>query len=146
MAGLEGLRFRIPGEYRYGASDVAAVVDDLGRTPGNFFLLGDSAYLYALTGRPSAGISLWLHPGLTMPMHGNEAYERRLLRRLVALDVRYLVLEGKSTWMDVSLSRFARLARSVRQDEPRRFGRFCIVGLDPVRLRREAGSEGDAPH
>lgn len=106
---LAGLRWKLPpSETPYKLDDFSRLLDFLKSNDGNFFIFGDSTILYGLAGKPSAGFSLWWHPGLTMPYPENSYfanYERRLLERLFALNVRYLVIEGRQTWMGLRLEK-----------------------------------------
>src|SRR5262249_43378561 len=85
---LEPLRFlvwAVPRSYSGTPSDFAEVVHYLTAHRGNFFLIGDSSILYALTGRPSVSPVLWFHPGQTLPLQDSRhfpAFEERLLTAL----------------------------------------------------------------
>ncbi len=62
------------------AEGVHATLRFLEEQDGNFLLIGDSSILYALAGRPSVFLSLWFHPGLTIPLEGTEAFEQYQFR------------------------------------------------------------------
>lgn len=97
--GLSFLQWQTSG-VAYTAEDLNKLVSFLKSQPGNILVLGDSVYLYALTGRPSANPNLWYHPGLTIPTGGRAAedFARRVQQALDTYRPRYLILEGYRTW------------------------------------------------
>ena len=96
---LSSLRWQTSG-IPYDASGLATLLSFLKSQPGNILVLGDSVYLYALTGRPSANPNLWYHPGLTIPTGGAAAqdFERRFEHALDTYRPRFLVMESYRTW------------------------------------------------
>ncbi|MFN7972051.1 MAG: hypothetical protein U0166_06820 [Acidobacteriota bacterium] len=134
---LSFLRYRVPAEYRdASAESLGNVVAFFRDHPGNFMLVGDSSILYGLTGRPSVGNSLWFHPGLTAPPRNTDAfarYLRELDARLAAFSVRFVVLEGRRTWMkvDVSLLPPVHDLVATRGREAATYGPFRIIEIVP---------------
>jgi hypothetical protein len=149
-AALSYLRWMMPAFVPYTSRDLAAVADFFASHAGNFFLLGDSSILYAVTGRPSTSPVLWFHPHLTVPFAGCQAlpnFDRDLLRHLEGFDVRYIVLEGDATQMGVSLASFPMLARRVealRCDEESHGG-FRIITLCNTLAGRGDGQGSASP-
>jgi len=131
----------------YPVRDLDAVVAYFASHPGNFFLLGDSSILYALTSRPSVSPALWLHPGLTFPRPVRPEfldYQEELMADLARYDVRYIVLEGGETQLGVDLDTFPRLRRRVRRHTcgEEGMGTFTVVNLCAgVWSRRQAFSK-----
>jgi hypothetical protein len=120
----------------YPARDLVAVVEFFRSHDGNFFLIGDSAILYALTGRPSTSPALWFHPTLTLPGLDTgdfEDWEQEVLARMRRYQVRYVVLERAKTQLGMSLDSFPRLRRRVRNAlrQEDSLGAFTILELHP---------------
>jgi hypothetical protein len=118
------------------AGDYQRVIDFLHAHDGNFFLFGDSAILYSLTGRPSVSPALWLHSGLTYPgagTPGHATFEAWLLRRVDEERCRYVVLEGKGTLFGLTLTDLPSLRQLVERRERSRFalGAFTAIELAP---------------
>jgi len=141
----EGLSFLIwgtPQKYCGTPANLSHIVDFFKRHIGNFYLLGDSSILYALTGRPSVNPVLWFHPGQTLPTTKSplfSAFQDRLMEALRKYQVRYIVLEVVknrkapfyTTWSGVSLEYFPALRELVQKNgcERERFGPFTIIEL-----------------
>jgi len=118
----------------YNADDLTALVRYLQDAPGNFVLIGDSAPLYALTGKPSVNPALWFHPGLSVPRPQTAAFERfesQLLERFEPFDVRRVVVEGVHTLRGIALTDFPRLNALTMSDKcgERRFGLVRVIEL-----------------
>jgi hypothetical protein len=133
-AALRYLRWGVPPFVHYGSGDLAEVAGFFASHPGNFWLLGDSSILYAITRRPSASPVLWYHPYLTVPFAGRqrrEEFDRLLGRHLRAYGVRYVVLEGETTQMGISLATFPILKQRVDAQRcgEETFGGFRIITL-----------------
>jgi hypothetical protein len=143
---LAFLEWRLHPFYRFSPGDLSAVVSFLRSEEGAIYVFGDLTILYALTGRPSAGQALWLHPGLTLPEPHEAtfaAWEKRLLDDLVQRHVRFVVRESRQTYNGLRLSHLPRLAAFVEARRVRRlsFGPIDVIELDgapdaqPQRLR-----------
>ncbi|MGQ0734118.1 MAG: hypothetical protein ACT4QD_10715 [Acidobacteriota bacterium] len=109
-----------------------ALVRFLREADGNFVLLSDLTPLYALTNRPSVSPALWLHPGLSVPRPGTEAFERlqaELLERLSRYDVRRLVVSP--TIRGPSIKEFTEVQKLIasRGCDERRFGLVRVIDL-----------------
>ena len=137
---LSFLVWGVRGSYRGTPEHFLRIIDFFQRHAGNFYLLGDSSVLYALTGRPSVNPVLWFHPGQTVPRAGSPlfpAFQDRLMDALRKYRVRYLVIEGTRaapydfTWSGVSLAYFPALDELVQRKghELERFGPFTIIEL-----------------
>jgi hypothetical protein len=131
-APLSFLRWQTSRFVQFAAGDLRDLSEFLKAQGGGFLLIGDASVAYALAGAPSATPSLWFHPGLTLPLPGDEGfaeYEQRLLERVQ--DVRFLVLEGRHTWNHLSVADFPRLAPLARQrpGAVTRFGGFTVIDL-----------------
>jgi hypothetical protein len=137
---LSFLVWGVPRSYRGTPEHFLRIADFFQRHTGNFFLLGDSSILYALTGRPSVNPVLWFHPGQTLPSAGSPlfpAFQDRLMEALRKYRVKYIVLEGSraapsnSTWSKVNLAYFPALDELVQKQghEVERFGPFTIIEL-----------------
>jgi hypothetical protein len=103
---------------------------------GAIYVFGDLTILYALTGRGSAGESLWLHPGLTLPEPGEPAFaawEDRLLGDLTRRGVRFFVRESRQTYNGLRLSQVPKVAEFVEAHRKRRvsFGPIDVIELSP---------------
>ena len=137
---LSFLIWGVPKKYSGTREDFLKITDYFQRNTGNFYLLGDSSILYALTGRPSVNPVLWFHPGQTLPHKGSTffpSFEGRLMEALRKYHVRYIVLEETrvaphiSTWSGVNLEYFPALNELVQKKgcERKRFGPFTIIEL-----------------
>jgi hypothetical protein len=134
--GLEFLEWKLHPFYRFTPRDLGEAVAFLRRDEGAIYVFGDLTILYALTGRPSAGESLWLHPGLTMPEPGEPGFagwEGRLQGDLVRRRVRFFVRESRQTYNGLRLSQLPRLAAFVEAHRARRvsFGPIDVIELRP---------------
>jgi hypothetical protein len=129
-----------PRSYYGTPEDFLRIVHFFQRNTGNFYLLGDSSVLYALTGRPSVNPVLWFHPGQTLPRAGSPlfpAFQDRLMEALRKYRVRYIVIEASrvapynSTWSRVNLAYFPVLDELVQKKgyEREHFGPFTIIEL-----------------
>ena len=130
-------------------ADFAQVVRFFRSHQGNFFLVGDSSILYALTGRPSVNPVLWFDPGQTLPRRESPlfpSFQQRLLNALYSYKVRYVVVEATKTrngrpgtWSGVNLSTFPKLQHLVENAGSVRevFGPFTIIEVE-----RFDGSKG----
>lgn len=139
--GLSFLVWAAPECYKGTPEDFKNTIDFFNSNAGNFFLLGDSSILYALTGRPSVNPALWFDPGQTMPFPTSSwlpDFQDLLLKSMAKNHTRYVVLEstkqkgGKSfTWSNVSLSYFPKLNELVQKTGSVRavFGVFTIIEL-----------------
>ena len=127
-------------EYSGTPMDFTGVMNFFKSNPGNFFLIGDSSILYALTGRPSVSPVLWFHPGQTLPASNSPlfpAFEDLLMEKLRKFKVKYIVTEHVrewDTWMEVSLRYFPRLAEWVdsKGSACASFGPFTIYEIPPI--------------
>jgi hypothetical protein len=134
--GLAFLKWKLHPFYRFTPRDLAETVAFLRREEGAIYVFGDLTILYALTGRPSVGESLWLHPGLTMPEPGEPglaAWESRLQADLERRGVRFFVRESRQTYNGLRLSQLPRLAAFVEAHRVRRlsFGPIDLIELRP---------------
>jgi hypothetical protein len=134
--GLEFLEWKLHPFYRFTPRDLGETVAFLRRENGAIYVFGDLTILYALTGRPSAGESLWLHPGLTLPEPGEPAFaewESRLLRDLTRRGVRFFVRESRQTYNGLRLSQLPQVAAFVEAHRIRRvsFGPIDVIELSP---------------
>jgi hypothetical protein len=134
--GLEFLEWKLHPFYRFTPKDLGETVAFLRREEGEIYVFGDLTILYALTGRPSVGESLWLHPGLTLPEPGAPgfaAWEARLLDELERKQVRFIVRESRQTYNDLRLSQLPRLAAFIEAHRERRlsFGPIDVIELRP---------------
>jgi hypothetical protein len=130
------LEWRLHPFYRFAPADLAAALAYLRHEEGAIYVFGDLTLVYALTGRDSAGATLWLHPGLTMPEPheaGFAAWEERLLADLERRKVRFLFRESRQTLNHLRLSDLPRLAAWV---EARRTRRLSFGPIDVMELRR----------
>jgi len=140
----EGLSFLVwatPERYKGTPEDFKNTIDFFSSNAGNFFLLGDSSILYALTGRPSVNPVLWFDPGQTMPFPSSlwfPDFQDLLLKSLIKNHVRYVVLEATRqkngqgyTWSNISLAYFPKLNELVQKTGSVRavFGVFTIIEL-----------------
>jgi len=144
---LSFLVWKTPGAYKGEPKHFLRIIDFFRHNEGNFYLLGDSSVLYALTGRNSTNPVLWFHPGQTLPRKTSPlfpGFQDRLMRTLQKYDVRYIVLESTwgvrnnpsnfspgNTWSCVDLSYFPSLYELAmkRGRERERFGPFVIIEL-----------------
>ncbi len=137
---LSFLVWGTPKKYSGTPEDFLRITDYFQRNAGNFYLLGDSSILYALTGRPSVNPVLWFHPGQTLPRTGSTffpSFQDRLMEALRKYHVRYIVLEVTrvkpriSTWSGVNLEYFPALNELVQKNgyKCERFGPFTIIDL-----------------
>lgn len=110
--GLDYLDLVTPSFSAVTARGLSGVLEFLDRHPGNFYLFGDATILYALSGRPSVGRALWLHPEATIPWQGvtaTDAFQDGLIEDLIVHRVRYLVLEGERTQLGVTADELPRV-------------------------------------
>ena len=128
-------------EYSGTPGDFNSVINFFKSNPGNFFLIGDSSILYALTGRPSVNPVLWFHPGQTLPASTSPlfpAFEDLLMEKLRKFKVKYIVTENVrgewTTWMEVSLWYFPRLVGLLdsKGSACAKFGPFTIYEIQPI--------------
>lgn len=154
---LSFLVWKTPENYTGKPGDFQRIIDYFQTHKGNFFLLGDSSVLYALTGRPSVNPILWFHPGQTIPYKTSPlfpAFESRFMQVLRKYHVRYIILESAwttednlyhcppgSTWSCTNLSHFPALHEQVLKNgrERERFGPFQIIELIESFDNNEAG-------
>jgi hypothetical protein len=134
--GLEFLEWKLHPFYRFTPQDLGETVAFLRQEEGAIYVFGDLTILYALTGRPSAGESLWLHPGLTLPEPGEAgfaAWESRLQGDLLRRRVRFFVRESRQTYNGLRLSQLPRLAAFVEDHRGKRrsFGPIDVIELRP---------------
>jgi hypothetical protein len=144
-AALSYLRWGTPPFVHYTSGDLVAVVSFFASHPGNFFLIGDSSILYAITGRPSVSPVLWFHPFLTLPFGARwprQEFDRHLRRRLREHGIRYIVLEGEATQMGVSLKTFPLLEQRA---EAGRCGEQSLGGFRIITLCRPLSRPPAAP-
>ncbi len=130
------LRWKLHPFYRFSPGDLSLTVTFLRHEKGAIYVFGDLTILYALTGRQSAGETLWLHPGLTMPEPGRPgflAWEARLLQDLERRGVRFFVRESRQTYNGLRLSHLPRLATLIESRRLRRrsFGPIDVIELGP---------------
>jgi hypothetical protein len=134
---LAGLQWATPLYNGYPWQDLAGVVELFASAPGDFWLVGDSSILYALTGRPSLHPILWMQPPPARPperqRRWNGEWERRLLLGLNQHRVRYVVLEHAATQMGMSLDTFPCVAEATRRAliDEQRIGAFTILRVRP---------------
>ncbi len=138
---LSFLIWATPKSYRGTPADIAQVVEFFKQNPGNFFLVGDSSILYALTGRPSVNPALWYCPGQSIPRPASPFftdYQDRVMQSLRKYRVRYIVLEAvrerngqEVTWAGVNPAYLPRLDELIRAKgiERERIGPFTIMEL-----------------
>ena len=142
---LSFLVWGVPKKYCGTPEHFMRIINFFQRNTGNFYLLGDSSILYALTGRPSVNPVLWFQPGQTLPYAGSSrfpSFQERLMESLRKYRVRYIVLE--TTWSGVNLEYFPALKELVYRNgyERERFGPFTIIEIiipfdtDPSRNRK----------
>ncbi len=117
------------------APDLDRVIDNLRRSPDNFFLLGDYSILYGLTGKPSVLPSLWIHEGLVKPAFQRRwmsAYESHLLANLHRYRVKTIVLEGSHPYFDVTLRTFPAVQKMVteRTESVEVIGPYRLIHLN----------------
>ena len=132
---LSFLEWRLHPFYRFSPGDLGAAVSFLRYEEGAIYVFGDLTILYALTGRPSAGQTLWLHPGLTLPEPHEAAFaswEARLLADLERRQVRFVVRESRQTYNGLRLSDLPRIAAHI---ETRRERRLSFGPIDVIELR-----------
>jgi hypothetical protein len=130
------LQWKLHPFYRFSPGNLAETVSFLRHEKGAIYVFGDLTILYALTGRPSAGETLWLHPGLTMPEPGRPgflAWESRLVQDLERRRVRFFVRESRQTYNGLRLSHLPRLATLIesRRLQRRSFGPIDVIELGP---------------
>jgi len=144
---LSFLVWKTPKAYSGEPKDFLRIIDFFQHNEGNFYLLGDSSVLYALTGRDSVNPILWFHPGQTLPYRTSPlfpAFQNRLMQTLQKYNVRYIVLESTwgvknnlsdfspgITWGSVNLSYFPSLHELAMKKghERERFGPFVVIEL-----------------
>jgi hypothetical protein len=150
---LDFMRWLTPAPFSLEARDLRHLLDFLKEEGRSFFLLGDTSVLYALTGQPSVGPSVWFHPGLTFPLPGDPAlfaYERALVESLDRHRVGFVVLENERTFLGAKLADFPPLEALVRKRacERRQIGPFVIVRLcgSGTPATASAGPDPRRPH
>ncbi len=136
-AELAFMKWGAPGAYAYLPGELKAVSDHIRSRTGGLFVLGDASVFYALTGRASTNPVLWFHVGLTMPRPGTELfdrYEQRLLDNFRRHDVRFIIVEGKQTWLGVKLADYRRLGELIAGTPHRDtvFGHVRLIELNPA--------------
>jgi len=105
------------GASSYDPDELTALVDFLRDSDGNFVLIGESAILYGLAGKPSVTPVLWLDPGLTVPRLGTDdfrAFDADLMKRIRRLDVRRVVVERPVGWTKLTFDDFPQLVAATR--------------------------------
>jgi len=115
------------------ANSFRKTIDYLRRQEANFLLLGHSSILYALTGKPSSSPSLWFHQGLTYPSPNSERFDKYAMlmrQRMVAFDVRFLVLE-QGYADSTHLPHTKLIQQCIEEGEGIDFGYFQVILLDP---------------
>ena len=120
------------------AADYRALLEFLRSHQGNFFLLGDSSILYALSNRPSLNPTLWYHPGLAMPLVGTpmfDWYQAQILSAIRDNHCRFLVVEDTHTWTHVQLADFPALERELNPD-PSTHEHFGVFEVIPFKASR----------
>jgi hypothetical protein len=133
---LSFLEWRLHPFYRFTPRDLGDTVAFLRQEEGAIYVFGDLTILYALTGRPSAGDTLWLHPGLTLPEPGQPGFaewESRLEADFRQRRVRFFVRESRQTYNGLRLSQLPRLAAFIESHRERRisFGPIDVIELRP---------------
>jgi hypothetical protein len=118
------------------ARELDQLVRELRSGPGEFFLVGDSTFLYGAVGQPSLGSELWFHSAMRSAFyrdHLQAAYELGLLAEFQRRNVRRVVLEGEHTFTGMALADFPRLHAEVerRRTTERRIGSYRIIELGP---------------
>ena len=131
---LAFMRWQLPPIVPYGPAHLRDLVEFLRERKGNLLLIGDASVVYGLAGKPSTAPSLWWHPGLLLPLPDDPRladYEQLLLDNVERYHVRFLVLEGEHTWIQVSLDSFPRLRQLVQQRRSgtAQFGPFEVIDL-----------------
>jgi hypothetical protein len=135
-AQLRFMKWGTPGAYPFLPGEVRDITEYIRARPGGLFVLGDASVFYALTGRQSTNPSLWFHAGLTMPRPGTDLfdrYEQRLLDNFRKYDVRFVLLEGRQTWLGVKLGDFYRLGTYLAETphSDTSFGLCRLIELAP---------------
>ncbi len=139
----EALSFLVwgaPNCYHGTPDDFKQLINFFQQNEGNFYLVGDSSIVYALTGRPSVNPVLWFHPGQTIPRIESPlfpAFQDRLMEALLKFNIKYIVLEETrthtvpTTWSGVNLGYFPALTEIVEKEGRKReqFGPFTIIEL-----------------
>jgi len=130
---LSFLRWDVAEQYTgQSPASLNALTTRLKEGPGNFLLLGDTAILYGLSGRPSTFPALFQVQGLTVPERTDPAFaafERRLLEAVTRHDVRRIVVEPSYDDFDVaSFPGLDALVAKCRGPE-RRYGTFRVIEL-----------------
>lgn len=134
---LAFLEWKLHPFYRFEPKDLGDVASFLRGREGAIYVFGDLTLLYALTGRESAGPTLWLHPGLTLPEPrepGFREWEGRLVRDLERRHVRFVVRESRQTYNGLRLSDLPGLVRFI---ETRGGRRLSFGPIDVIELRAE---------
>lgn len=115
---LAGLWHQQPEHHAYPLAELLALADDLAARDGDFLLVGDTALLFALTGKRSTLPSLWFHPGVTIPMKGTpgfRAWQDLLVAEIEAGTLSRIVEERAGTWIgNWTLASLPRVQRAVR--------------------------------
>ena len=132
---LAPMRWQTPTRHAYSAEEMAALVAALRERDGAFFLVGDSAVLYGLAGKPSLSPALWFHPGVSFPAPGSvafRAWQLPLVEAIQSGEVARVVEERAGTWIgELRLADFPRVAAAVRArgfvEED--FGAFRVLEL-----------------
>jgi hypothetical protein len=143
IKGLEFMIWAVPRKYPGTPADFRRFLEFFAHHKENFYLIGDSSILYALTDRPSMNPVLWYHPREALPQRTSPYfadYQVRQINALINNNVKYIVLEYcrhrrgalRTTWLGVSLSYFPVLDKIVQTHEKARqtFGPFTIIELD----------------
>lgn len=140
----EGLSFLVwstPECYKGTPQDFVKTINFFKINHGNFFLLGDSSILYALTGKVSVNPVLWFDPGQTLPSPSSPMFpdfQDLLMKTLKNHHVKFIILEttritdGRGfTWSKVNLTYFPKLDKLVQETGRVRavFGVFTIIEL-----------------
>ncbi len=124
------------------ARNYKSLLVEIAGRKGNFLLIGDSSILYALSGKPSVFPGLWFHEGLSIPKQFSDwrkKFENFLVRSLLRNDVRYVVVDGRETWMASQASDFAVLAACLdyKHAEAESIGQFRLLPISLDCIRRQ---------
>jgi hypothetical protein len=112
------------------SDDLASLVQDLKRRPGNVFVFPERTYLYAVLGRVSPQPVLWFDVGVTYPADDASEIDALIVSDLVKNDVRTVVFEERSFLdADEHLSHLPALAAYLRDGfrETARHGPFRVL-------------------
>jgi hypothetical protein len=117
---------------RPSAAGLGEVVSYFKSKPGNFFLLGDSSELYAMTGRPSVNPAIWFGRDLNAMLEDpprKQRFEDAIRSNLLRHEVKFVVIEGNRTRSGVGLHEFGFLQKSISGCPSVRFKAFVIAQI-----------------